>query len=353
MEYIIVAFLLVFIPDFISAYTASACYGSNGDCNYLHLECSNRRIIQILSAQYLFTKTPDKCKTDTSCELKVSEGCCMPNNARRSGRIFEDGDKKSLLDACSLESSCKLQAPWTKENGFSSSLVEVKFSCINESDKNKPGPAKQDSDNTAVIVVPILLVLLAVVTAAMIFIYWRKKKQRQADKPVNTGNSVLHNAVQNKGYMKTDALNELDTKHPENTYHTIDLNSLPVETADDLGPQDDYNMIDPNKLDYETPANHDYFILEPETGGTNESHNEVETEYNRINLDSNEVVNDPSYHRLGSLENGPGDKHVETHDNYSHIENEHQDQGNKTRTIDEQAKQQQEVLNDDYSHLNN
>ena len=143
-------------------------------------------------------------------------------------------------------------------------------------------------------------------------------------------------------------------------------------------------MIDPNKLDYETPANHeyfvlepetggtteahkdncvdteteynkmnhDYFILEPETGGTTEDHNETETEYNRINLESNEVVNDPSYNRLGSLEPSPGDKHIETDDNYSHIENGHHDQDNETRIIDAQAKHQQEVLNDDYSHLN-
>ena len=143
-------------------------------------------------------------------------------------------------------------------------------------------------------------------------------------------------------------------------------------------------MIDPNKLDYETPANHDYFVLESETGctteahkdncidtetdynkmnhdyfvleseagGTVEAHNETDTEYNRINLESNEVVNDPSYHRLGSLEPSPTDKHGETDDSYSHIENGHKDEDNETRIIDEQAKHQQEVLNDDYSHLN-
>ena len=109
-------------------------------------------------------------------------------------------------------------------------------------------------------------------------------------------------------------------------------------------------MIDPNKLDYETPVNHDYFVLEPETeGATNAlSENCLDTEYNKINLETNDVVKDPNYHRLGSVEQCLG----EINENYSHIENGHQDQDHEISIVDSQTIAHQTVQNDDYSHLN-
>ena len=137
--------------------------------------------------------------------------------------------------------------------------------------------------------------------------------------------------VQNDGYFKTEknistSNDETDNEYPENAYHTIDPNSIPdqvvtTENPEDPGPQDDYHTIDPDKLDYETPVSHDYFVLEPETEGAANAHSEdcLETVYNKINLETNDVVKDPNYHRLGSVEQCPGDKHGEINENYSHI----------------------------------
>ena len=184
-------------------------------------------------------------------------------------------------------------------------------------------------------------------------------RQKQTEKTPNTGNGALQRAVQNEAYLKSNTSNESATEEPENTYHTIDLNGLPGDSdghqaPGDPGPQDDYNMIDPNKMDYETPANHDYFVLEPKAGGANEAHFEesiidTETEYNTTNLESNEVVKDPNYHRLGNLGDHFEDKHGDVDDSYSHLETAHNT--DNAKMVNEVVKPQEDILNDDYSHL--
>ena len=182
-----------------------------------------------------------------------------------------------------------------------------------------------------------------------------RKKHEQNEKPIKSENCLPQRAVQNDAYLKTITSNAPNTEQPENTYHTIDLNSLPDDTdghqaPGDPGPQDVYHMIDPNKMDYEMPANHDYFILEPEAGGTTKAHGvDLETEYNKVKLESNEVVKDPNYHRLGNLGDHFEDKHGDVDDSYSHLETAHNT--DNAKMVNEVVKQQEDILNDDYSHL--
>ena len=116
--------------------------------------------------------------------------------------------------------------------------------------------------------------------------------------------------VQNDGNFKTaknisKSKDETNNEVPENAYHITDPNSIPdqvvtTEKPENPGPLDDYHMISPNKLDYETPVCHDYFVFEPETKCATTAHSEdcLDTEYNKINLETNDVVKDPNYHRL-------------------------------------------------------
>lgn len=117
-----------------TAYTSSACYGTNRACDYYSLRCNSSNIIRLQTLN-VGRKTDSVC-LDAENHCNSSSSCCE-NIVSDKVDVFNLENTYNAYTNCSGRNRCEtIQAPWQMMNDLNiSSYVTVKYECQKVSDK--------------------------------------------------------------------------------------------------------------------------------------------------------------------------------------------------------------------------